>query len=266
MKVTLNGVILNYEDEGGGAPLVMLHGAGLNLHFWKFQADYFKAFYRVIRLDFRGHGKTVAGDQPLSAAANTADVIGLLDHLGLKEVVLMGHSMGGLVALYAAADFPQRVKAIIVANSAGIFPPANPRSARLREEAAALMGQGRVRESLEVMNNSSFSPGFRDKNPQVVDWLLEVRLRNRPEDVLRQWKISPQTGLPPAADLGRVHCPVLFVAGEYDLGLPLEYMEKAHQGLAGSRLVTLPTAHSTPVESPGLFNQAVQGFLREVRG
>jgi pimeloyl-ACP methyl ester carboxylesterase len=253
---------VNYTDEGSGPPLLMLHGAGLNLHFWDRQAEYFMKHYRVVRPDFRGHGGTEAAEAPRSAPFLTGDVISLLDHLGIRQAVLMGHSLGGLVSLYAAADFPLRVNAIIVADSAGIFPPGIPRILQLREEALVLMGQGRVRDALALMNAGSFSPGFRDRNPQVFDWLLDVRMQNRPEDIARQWQGTGQAGLPPAADFGRVRCPALFIAGEMDQNLPVEYIVKAHQAVAGSTLVTLPAGHSLPVELPGPFNDAVAGFLR----
>lgn len=261
MKVSRHDLTVNYEDEGSGAVLVMLHGAGLNLHFWKYQVDFMKTYCRVIRPDFRGHGETMADSEPVTIQALTGDVIALLDHLGIGEAVLMGHSMGGLVALFAAVDYPKRIKGVVVANSAGIFPPGNPRSVESRKVALKLFEQGKMGEALNVMNIASFSPGFCEKNPEICEWLLEVRLRNRPEDTARQWKASPGSGPPPELELSRVHCPALFVAGEFDGAVPLEYMVKAQQKLAGSQLVTLPAGHSTPVEVSGLYNEEVLKFL-----
>jgi pimeloyl-ACP methyl ester carboxylesterase len=265
MRFELKGVTFNYLDEGKGPVLVMLHGAGFNLHFWEYQVTSFRREYRVIRPDFRGHGETGTGNEPPGAPLFARDIIGLLDHLRIDKAALLGHSLGGMVALFAGADYPDRVNALVIADSAGIFPPINPAPPQIKEQALALINQGKVREALEI----SFGPGYRAQNPPLYDWLMEIRLKNRPEDIARPWKPFP-LGISPAPlptpDFGRIRCPTLFITGEKDQNLPVEYVGRAHRAVTGSKLLVLPTGHFAPAESPGPFNQAVADFLSQTGG
>lgn len=140
-----------YADDGGiGDPLsvVFLHSLAGNTSQWSAQLEHLRPERRAVALDWRGHGRSGAsadGDYSVPAAA--ADVQGAAGRLGLERFVLVGHSGGGLAALQYAADHPERVAGLLLADPSGDFRkvPAeqmDPLLAALDSEAyAATIGQ-----------------------------------------------------------------------------------------------------------------------------
>src|ERR1700674_417462 len=117
----LPGVRLWYTDTGGnGVPVVFLHAATGSSRVWEYQIPAFTAAgYRYIAFDRRGWGRTVvdpAGPQPGTGAD---DLLGLIDHLGIERVHLVGTAAGVSVALDFVLSFPQRVRSLVIANGIG---------------------------------------------------------------------------------------------------------------------------------------------------
>src|SRR5437588_8403013 len=111
---SVNGISLYYEIHGTGKPLIMLHGG-----FWTFEM--FAALspaltekYQVIGVDLYGHGRTALTDRPLRFEHMADDIAGLIDHLGLEKVDLLGYSLGGAAALQTAIRHPERINKLIV--------------------------------------------------------------------------------------------------------------------------------------------------------
>ncbi|HXW26253.1 MAG TPA: alpha/beta fold hydrolase [Xanthobacteraceae bacterium] len=116
--VTNQGVRIHYEVEGAGPPLVLQHGYTFNSELWyRFgYVDVLKPHYRLVLVDARGHG---ASDKPHDRAAyawpvNIADILAVLDHLGIARAAFWGYSMGGAIVLGLAQHAPHRVSALIV--------------------------------------------------------------------------------------------------------------------------------------------------------
>ncbi|TAM48060.1 MAG: alpha/beta hydrolase [Gammaproteobacteria bacterium] len=100
--VSADGVPIKYEVSGAGEPaLVFVHCWTCNRQFWDEQVSYFERYYRVVRLDLAGHGESGKGRKNYTMAAFGADVAAVAEQLGLKQVVLVGHSMGGPVSAEA---------------------------------------------------------------------------------------------------------------------------------------------------------------------
>src|SRR5688572_20684483 len=94
-----DGIPIKYEVTGDGkVALLFIHGWTANRELWDDQAKHFKSDYQVVRIDLAGHGDSGSGRKVYSVAAFGADVAAVADKLGLKRVVLIGHSMGGPVA------------------------------------------------------------------------------------------------------------------------------------------------------------------------
>ena len=131
----VNGVELAYDDEGSGAPLVLLHAGIADLRMWDDVTPSLAERFRVIRPDLRGFGETPLPDGPFVYAA---DVVSLLDALDVGRAHMIGVSMGGHVALDVAIAHPERVERLVLVGSALM---------RDRDPAAAvakLLGAGRA--------------------------------------------------------------------------------------------------------------------------
>ena len=110
----VNGLHLYYETYGSGAPLVLLHGGMLtiDLNFASLIPTLAQT-HTVIGVEMQGHGRTANIDREITYANLATDIVALLDHLGIERAAVLGHSMGGGVALELAVNHPDRVSAIV---------------------------------------------------------------------------------------------------------------------------------------------------------
>src|SRR5215213_9907233 len=131
----VRGIEMAYDDSGGdGAALVLLHGFPFDRSMWRAQAGALGDEFRVVAPDLRGLGETPPGDGAVTTEGMAEDVAALLDVLKLGRVVLGGLSMGGYVAFEFFRKFPERVRALVLADTR---PQADTEEARrTREENA----------------------------------------------------------------------------------------------------------------------------------
>ena len=110
-------VKLFYEEYGTGLPVVCLHGFPLDHSIWKPLVPYLEAQAHLIFPDLRGHGRSPMLSEPYTMQDMAEDVLKLIDNLGFSKVLLVGHSMGGYVALQFARSFPERLMGLILVAS-----------------------------------------------------------------------------------------------------------------------------------------------------
>ena len=124
---TVNGVNLTYTVKGDGAPLVAMHGFANSTYTWEPVMDALAGRFQAFAYDHRGHGGSSKRLGPFGIETLTEDLLALLNFWGLDRVHLMGHSMGGRVALWCALEHPERVDSLMLVGASG-------RSARRRNE------------------------------------------------------------------------------------------------------------------------------------
>src|SRR5262245_65011133 len=115
--VKIGDVDIAYEDVGQGVPLVLVHGHPFDRSMWRDQVRAFREHYRVITFDLRGYGETTVIPCKTLLGEFARDIAGLLDYLGVADVILGGLSMGGQIALEFYRLFPRRVRALILADT-----------------------------------------------------------------------------------------------------------------------------------------------------
>jgi pimeloyl-ACP methyl ester carboxylesterase len=117
--VTVGGLRLRYRDWGGdGRPLLALHGAAAHAHWWDPVAPHLAARLRVLALDWRGHGRSAWPQSPAYRTEDfAADLVGVIERLGLEDVVVAGHSMGGHNAMAFAAWHPDRLAHLVIVDA-----------------------------------------------------------------------------------------------------------------------------------------------------
>ncbi|MDP6832278.1 MAG: alpha/beta fold hydrolase [Alphaproteobacteria bacterium] len=112
-----DGVRVHFEDSGGdGPPVLLTHGFSASTGMWRGQVEAFGGQYRLIRMDMRGHGETLCPLQPelYSQHHTEDDMAAILDHLGIEQAVIGGHSLGGFMSLAFHVRYPERVRALIL--------------------------------------------------------------------------------------------------------------------------------------------------------
>lgn len=178
------GIDLYYEEFGTGSPVVLMPGTGFALDVWKLHpVDELKANHRVIIFDSRGLGRTECDDEFFTIDQLAADVAGLLDHLDAEPAHVLGHSIGGRIALELALTYPRRVRSLIMAASGSgaairfgedAFPmPQHRLLVRLIERGL----EEHVRHEI-LETDGYFTESFRAEHPDIVKTFYEATWKN----------------------------------------------------------------------------------------
>src|SRR5918998_1568622 len=113
----VNGVNLYYETHGQGRPLILLHGGlGSGEMFGPVIPALVEGGRQVIAPDLQGHGRTADIDRPIDISLLADDIAALIDHLGLEKPDVMGYSLGGGVAMFTAARYPDNVRKAVLSS------------------------------------------------------------------------------------------------------------------------------------------------------
>ncbi|MCX6024166.1 MAG: alpha/beta hydrolase [Chloroflexi bacterium] len=245
----VNGIELYYEERGQGEPLVLAHGAGGNHESWEQQLPAFGARYRVITFDHRAFGQSrdVNG---LGAAAFVDDLRGLMEHLGIERFLLVGQSMGGFTSLAFARAYPERVRALVLADTTGGLHYEDPVLLRLMDD---------NRPADFALTRNPVGVVYRTRNPQGAARYVAIAGRNPPRSgAFLDAFPMPRGALPPA----EFHVPTLCIVGSLDAIFPPTSIEYVAAQLPDSRLVEVPECgHSVYFENPAAFNRLVLEFF-----
>ena len=125
MKAQINSIRMNFEVAGPerGPVVVLHHPLATNLTTWDELTAGLSHKYRVVRMDARGHGVTEAPPGPYAFETLAADVVGLMDHLGIKKARFLGLSMGGMAGQYLGLLHPDRLACLILVSTSSRVPP-----------------------------------------------------------------------------------------------------------------------------------------------
>lgn len=265
MKITANNISMNYEVTGQGKWLTLIHGAGDNLEAWWNQVPVFSRHYRVLTYDIRGYGQTETPAEGYSIDALVEDLNQLLKALGIKESYVLGYSMGGRIALGLTLNHPEVVKALIMANSGVVATQRSQEEmdemTRLRQQRMEIVERQGSLESVVTDESIGmvFSPGWPQRNREVLEHYKQIQLKNDPKAYLVMAK-AITWGTPPP-DASPLKCPTLIIAAEHDAYSGVEAAKAGQKLIAGSKLVIMPTGHASAIEQPEEFNRIVLDFL-----
>ena len=256
----VEGARLYYQQAGVGEPLVLLHGLGASSADWEYQVPVLSRHFQVIVPDFRGHGASDrAGDYSVPRFAQ--DTWRLLDRLNVRAPVLVGHSMGGAVAMQMALDRPGAVPRLVLANTLPSFLADTPGKRAMLWLRLLLMGLLGPRRMSEIMTRRLYP------HPHQAKLRAKMARRNARNDrnvylstirALTRWSVRDR--------LGELAMPVLVIASEHDYFEGPEVL-RFLAALPDGRLRTFAGArHGLPLERPGPFNEAVLEFLQPAGG
>lgn len=253
-QLEVDGAALTYDDEGprdgDAVPLVFIHGWTADRHRWDHQMAHFSATRRVIRLDLRGHGES-GGAGVRTVAELADDVLALLDHLKADRVVLIGHSMGGMISQTIALAHPERVERMVLVNSIG-------KMAYSRSRGLLMAVSTLVPFKLFVAANiqRAFAPGYpREEIRKYVS-----ASAGTPREV-----VMTLYGAMRAFDVldraGEIRTPTLMVHGYHDVQLPVSQMLRMAKAYPDAVVRIVDAGHELPVEKPAELTAAVDRFV-----
>jgi pimeloyl-ACP methyl ester carboxylesterase len=266
-------VIYRMAGAGEGKPVVVLiHGMVNSSRHWREVAEQLAANYMVIAPDLIGHGDSATPRGDYSLGAHAAAIRDLLSAIGVRRATIVGHSLGGGVAMQFFWQFPERVERLALISAGGLGPRVSPllRLAALpgASAALALAAQPRVIGGIAALANELERRGsgkavYLDAVARALRPLQSEGSRRAFIETLRA-VIDVRGQKVSAVDrlylLGAVPC--LIVWGGRDRTIPLEHGRDAHEAIPGSRFVTLPgAAHFPHLEDPEGLAGALRNFI-----
>ncbi len=285
--VARDGAEIYFEDSGGADPvLFFIYGLGCSINHWKYPMAHFRKLpVRQVWMDFRGHGKShpIGPADRLTIRMIGRDIRALCEHLGVRDGVFLGQSMGGTIALQLAYDAPDLVKAMVLLASPGRDPgltmepqplmrwlwraliavsaAAPPLLPALHQRGAPLMANPLLMGALtEIVRFGGFNPQL-TKTEDIDEYLLGV-LEANPRlffDLARDLAGFDVVKLEP-----ELRCPTLIIAGGMDRIVPVTEAKRLAAALPASQLeVVAHGSHCPHFDDPGRVNRRIQAFLNE---
>lgn len=253
--VRLDDWSLAFDDSGGPEPtLVLCHALGADRSMWDRLAMEYQGERRIVRFDHRGHGQSDAPPGPYTMADLGGDVITLANLLSLDVFDLCGISMGGLVGIWVASLHPDRVRRLILANTAtkiGTTGYWNDRIATIEGGGIDAVG--------DTVVERFFSPQWRESHSDETQSAREVL---GAVDTTGYIGCCAAIGDADFRDsVSSINAPTLVVGGRHDVSTPLENQEELARAIPDAQLVILDAGHFSNVESPEEFNAAIRRHL-----
>lgn len=255
-RALINGAQLAWEAAGEGPALVLLHPNPFDHSIWRYQVARFSHWFQVLATDLRGYGRS---ERTTACSIRTLsdDVAGLLDHLGIARAIVVGLSVGGIIAQEFAVDHPGRLRAVVVAGCAAS-------GADVREFMDARIAGYSTQPLAEYYLahlRALTAPDF--PSTRLGAYLLETFFEKAPtlrkEPIvaiyhgIKAWSVRER--------LGQVRAPSLYVAGEHDPAR--ETTRAASRLVPGAVFHEIAGAgHACCLEAPDEFDRLLLEFFR----
>lgn len=258
---TVNGITLHYTLEGlkEGVPLVFINSLGSDFRLWDKLIPNFADRFPIIRYDKRGHGLSDCPPGPYSIRDHAGDLAGLLEHLKVKQAILIGISVGGMIALDQAISNPQSVRALVLCDTAAKI--GTPESWGERIEAIRKNGLSNVAEAILAR---WFAPAFAEQHPAEYRGYYNMLTRMPVTGYIATCEAIRDADLREAARTVRARSLVLCGAG--DLATPPSLGRELADTLIDAQFELIEkAAHLSCTEQPEAMAKAISRFLRELR-
>lgn len=250
------GFKIAYEISGveHGPKMVLIHGLFLNSDCWREQLSLFQKEFNVLRYDLRGHGRTTKPKNRFTIRNYVDDLHALLNNINWREnLYLVGHSLGGMIALVYGLENPSGVKKMVIADSFCFI-----------SQEAITDVLGRVNSSkLEDFGLGISVRGLIPYNEETAQFVAKIVTDHMTKkDCLRATAAS--AGFNICENLKLLKIPILVLVGKKDITTPVWASEMIHEWLPNSELVIIPDAgHLTILDHAKEFNELTLSFWKK---
>ena len=249
---------VTFSDTGKGKVVVLLHGFLGSHLIWKNTIDYLSSSYRVIAIDLPGHGKTDCFGYVHTMELMAKCVKSVMDGLGLKKYILVGHSMGGYVALAFADLFPDNVKGLCLFHSTAYADSEQKKKDRSRSIKVVKANHSVYTD--EVIKNL-FAPSHIDTLKNEIDFAQSIAVQTSQQSIiaaLEGMKDRPNRDV----ILGMAPYPIMMVIGQLDNVLPAHDLLEQAEFIQKKHVMFLENdGHMGFLESTDVTNSELKKFL-----
>jgi len=237
-KIKVNDINLAYTRRGKGSPLVLLHGFPLDHNLWDDVVPMLEDTFDLIIPDLRGFGESETVDTPYTMDDYASDIAGLLDQLNIQRAAIVGHSMGGYVALAFARLYPERVSGLaLVASQAPADPPERKEG---RYKSAADVAANGISSVVETM-----TPKF-TADPSLQARTREIMEKQQPIAYIGALKAMAER-IDSTPLLSTFGFPVVIVHGDADALIPVDRGREVRDAIPGSLYIELKDVGHVPM-------------------
>lgn len=220
---------MNYIEKGKGMPLILLHGNGESNDYFVNQVDYFSAFYRVIAVDTRGHGKSPRGEKPFTIAQFADDLKDFLDSMGIEKAIILGFSDGANIAIAFTLKYQSYVEKLIL-NGGNLTPGGV---------------KGIYQTPICIAYSLTSFISLFDKKAIFKKEMLGL--------MVKQPNIKEE-------ELHKISVPTLVISGKNDM-IKERHTISIHRAIKNSKLCLLEGDHFIASKNSAAFNEQVKAFL-----
>jgi len=281
-QIPINGMLLEYREEGDGEPLVFVHGSASDLRTWEFQQEYFSNHFRSVVYSRRYHwpNKSIPDGADYSMLEHVDDLEQLLTSLDAGPAHLVGHSYGAIVCLLLAFQAPEKIQTLVLAEPPVItlFVSNNPKPSELL---GLLFTRPRTAISIMKLGAKGFQPASKaaeqDKLEEASAIFGKVILGQEFYDEMseaRREQVNANTfkaeflgsGFPPVDQqkVSRVQIPTLLINGEKSPAIFHRLIDRLEELLPNSERIIIPqSSHIMHEDNAPVFNENVFTFIKQ---
>jgi pimeloyl-ACP methyl ester carboxylesterase len=266
MSITkINGINLYFESEGAGEPVLFIPGLGGGTTLWTYQTEFFKKKYHTISLDNRGAGRSDKPYGMYSMHRFTRDVEELLDYLGVNEpIILVGASMGGIIAQAFIHYYPKRVKKLVLACTGVSL--ADPHITLASMSVQKKLGNPGMTpaQKLDTFLEIFYHPEFIAAHPELRKTLVSMSPEAQPTHAYLAQLAACADPKPYYQWLKQITVPTLVIHGSDDLVWPIQNAHTLMSGLGsnGQLAILEKAGHILMHEQPKEFNRILNDFFK----
>lgn len=263
LKHMSNSMPAYVSSGAGGDTVICLHGIGGRNDVWQPQMQTIvRCGFRAVAWDAPGYGDTPQAGAP-SWDGFSAALLRLIDGLELEHCVLLGHSLGGMIAQHFASKHGPRVKALVLSATSPAFGKSDGDWQRnFIAQRVGPLDEGHTMEEL----SEAIVAGLVGRNPDPEGVTRAKRAMAACPDATYRRSMEVLVTFDMREHLSRIAVPTLVVAGEKDANAPSPMMERMAARIPGARFVLVPGAgHLANLEQPAAFNEALSEFLQSIR-
>lgn len=254
-NIIVNEVRISYSVHGRGTPVILLHGWSCNQKFWKNQIGPLSKDHQVFAPDFRGHGLSEVPDDGYTLAGLAEDIHLMIENLNLPPTVVIGHSMGGMVAQQLAITHPNDVSALGLIATVASDPKHELVSARIEAQTPEIGYLDALTRHFPTWFSENATSGMRE-------W-SRAQMTKTPERVALAMT-KDYKNLDFREELPKLRIPTLVVGASFDYSTTVIRSEEIANLIPNAKLVVIPNSgHFVQLEQPDKISQIISTFIRE---
>lgn len=260
--VDVNGHTTFIDIDGDGRVMICCHGLGGSTNYFQPLVHAFSSKFKIIRFDFKGLGRTSYdphGKRRITIPAYVEDLAAIFEIEQVEKAVLVGHSLGSIVAMHFAQQFPDKVEALV------LIGPGKSRAQIPAAKAFTLGMAKRARElGMPFMADDTVAKNVAPSSPDVVRaFVREVIAAQTGEGYAQVCEAAcDETHVNP--DYSKITSPTMIIAGDQDLISSLEQSQEIQNDIQGSQLTVVHSGHQQVLEDTPAVVQAIEEILKSL--